>query len=625
MKRALLIGAEELDPEHAFRPGPSLSAMQSLLEDLGGWTISRLDDRAASRDGMLAALDQLARDVEPEDACLFYFVGHGGVVELMDVPPPLGRRPVFYICAARADEPWSLDGVLDFELSLALGRIDRACGNVTAIIDSCFSARVVRGPVYTIYRSPAWVHEVAARGSDRDVDELLSATGHPRIVRLTAASSLRKAYVEDRADGHIARLTRLFTEVVRDAELRLDRLTWDALAHRVRERAIWRLGCEEQWVSLLGPRQRLMFSRDEVELPRTVGFVPREDAPGGWIRAGALQGVHVGDEWGVAELALDDELRPRLLGRFRVTEVDLNRATLEPVSGADTAPPGASATLLRASDGASVIVDGPPEAVAAVTGSAWLVPRPADDAIGVLRVEEGSIELVAPDDAHAPGRFPASEAGLAAAIDRLEDWARARRISTVVHSQRSNPLTSILEVRLGRYETRHGARLPRVLSIGSQIPTLTVGERIFVELSHMSEVAQWFVSVVEIDVAGRPRLLDESEPDGRELLDGETAIIGEHPHRDLQGIELRWPEGVAPDRPRLVTIIVFASRRPIQLGHLVRSPSGERRVPRDVPPRCRAVVRGRLDHPRPRTGPELAHWGATVIRYQLAPSEPEPK
>src|SRR5690606_5090936 len=120
---------------------------------------------------------------------------------------------------------------------------------------------------------------------------------------------------------------------------------------------------------------RLLFSRQEAPPLRTVGFVPDESGDGGWVRAGVLQGVRVGDEWTLTELTLDEQLRPCARARMRVTEVDLNRARLESITaGVDmrAIPPGTSAVLARVAERERVVVDGPPALREAVERSTWL-------------------------------------------------------------------------------------------------------------------------------------------------------------------------------------------------------------------------------------------------------------
>lgn len=620
MKHALLVGVTDEHPEQRFNPEPSLKLMTELLQELGGWTITPVDGPAASREGIFAALARLEQAVGPGDSCLFYFIGHGGIMEIQDLAPPIGGHPVFYIATARPDARWILAAILDIELSLQLARIERVCGDVSVILDCCYSARATRSPVTVLAGAdtPDWLRHAAEQIDERECDALLSPTSDPRIVRLTAASALRTCFPEAQGDEQLGRLTRLLVETVREAQLRVDRLTWDAVAHRVRERAIWSLGCEEQWVSLAGPRQRLLFSPREAPLPWTVGFVPRASERGGWIRAGELQGVRVGDEWGLAELTLDDELRPRERGRMRVVATDLNRAELEAITAHESAPPGTSALLLRARDPATVIVEGPAPLAAAVAGSAWL--EPGLGAAPALRagLRGDGLELREPDDHHAPAEFANDTRGVAAAIERLEDWARSKVLLAVAESRVATPNPPIA-LTLGRYCREAAQQVPRDLPAASTPPTLHVGDRIYLRAQRSNTREEWFVNLVEIDVAGRPMLLDASEPDGRELLPGEAITIGWRAHRSLQGIELTWPAGAPTHQPRLVRVIMLASRRPIQLGHLVHG-SPERQLPRDIPRQTRTGVRGRRSEPRPQTGPELARdWAAAIIPYVLDP------
>ncbi|PRP94310.1 hypothetical protein [Enhygromyxa salina] len=617
MRRALLVGVADDHPKQQFRPGPSLDAIERLLEDLGGWTISRIEGARADRTTILAGLVELEAALKREDSALFYFAGHGGIVEIGDLPPPLGGRPVVYLATVRPGTQWRLEGVLDIELSLALARMDLVCTNVCAILDCCYSARMVRGPVTRLPHAPAWLRDLAAvLPEPGSCDLLLHPTSHPNIVRLAASSSLRTSF-PDRVDGgHLGRLTRLFTEVVREADLQTERITWDAVAHRVREQAIWRLGCEEQWVSLAGPRQRLLFSRAEAPLPRSVGFVPREHGEGGWIRAGALQGVRVGDEWGLADLTLDDDLRPRWRARMRVTAVDLDRATLEPCDGgADfSPPPGVSALLLSAAERELVGVDGPAELREAVERSVRLVS--VDDAAppGSLTVLSSRGAAVEVRGGARSALFPADASGLASAVERMEAWAHARTLIAVAHSKAGSrpPFSLQVDRVLGR-----GVRPQRLDR--SAVVRLHVGDRLRFTIQAGPTPGSWFVTVILIDVAGCPTLLDAAEPDGREILAGDRVTLGVHPHRDQQGIELRWPAGVAADHSRPATVIVLASRRPICLGHLVNATPAAG-IPRDVPRRPRKRTRGHAPQPRARTGPELSpDWAAVMFRHELDP------
>lgn len=619
MRHALLVGVADEDPQQVFRPGPSLDAIAGLLRDLGGWTITRIEGREADRDTILTALENLAAAVEPDDCVLLYCIGHGGVVHIHDLPPPLGGRSVFYLASFRPGAR-RFEGVLDIELSLVLARVDRICGNVTVLIDSCYSARMVRGPAWDCHESPPWLRELASRLPDpSDCDALLHPSSHPSIVRLAGSSSLRMSYADRRDDGHLGRLTSLVCELVREAKLRIDHLTWDTLSHRVREQAIWRLGCEEQWVSLAGPRSRLLFSTREAPPARTVGFVPRESGEGGWIRAGALQGVQIGDEWTLTELTLDEHLQPRPRARLRVTGVDLNRALLEPIASDPSArsiAPGTSAWLAGAAMREAVVVDGPAMLREAVERSAWLrVADKPEIGFASIRSDDDAVEVTPMRDEFAGARFAAEPHGLASAIERIEDWACARRLLDIAGARSgtepSGPLTLLVERERGP-----GLHVER-LSL-DQRHHLWAGDRVRLTVRCADTRDGWFVSPILIDVAGRPKLIDESEPDGREVVSRDVVTLGDNPHRRQQGVELSWPGDIVADRSRPLTIVVLASRRPIVMGHLVARPRGG--IPSDVPRRPRARARAHLSQPRPRTGPELAtDWTAWVVRLELDP------
>jgi len=661
-KHALLVGVADEHPEQRFRPEPSLVTMESLLRELGGWTLTILSGSDASRQGLLAALAEIERRVGPGDAVLFYFAGHGGVVDIRDLPPPLGQRHVFYLATARDRREWSFEAVLDVELSSQLARIDEKCGNVSAILDCCYSARVVRGPVWTLDESPDWLRRasglLAARGethraaslgpsagfvpktcsgattaalsvlaSDEksgarrraglhdglpgdaraDFDRLLDPVSHPDIIRLSATSSYRMSFPERRQHGHLGRLTDLLAQTVREAGDAVGRLTWDALAHRIRERAIWELRYEEQWVSLAGPRARLLFSTREAPRTWTVGFVPDEDGPGGWLRAGMLQGVEVGDEWGLAALTLDEALRPRSIARMRVSAVELNRAQLEPLDGAATGEIGSSAHLIRANRRSRVELDGPSEALrTAIERSAWLARAEADEdptTFARVRAKSGSLELHSCDPQVLASRFRADDEGARAALALLEDWARARALLAVVERQPgSNSLPFRVRVRV------HGAGAQRWHEPGS---ACEIGERVVVELVREVDREEWFVSVILVDVAGRPHLLDPSEPDGRELLGGQRQRIGYDPHRREQGIELHWPNHCPPRTHGCARLVVLGSQRPLQLGHLVPSSGYGLSPPPTIRPR--RARRGRLAEPQARAGPEPTRKSVALV------------
>jgi hypothetical protein len=561
-KRALLVGARDDRPKYKVNPWPSLDVMRGLLEQLGGWTLEILEGLDADRDRMLAALSQLEARVEPQDTVLFYFFGHGGVVRFTDAPDELGLRPVFYVSAARRPTDTRRTGVLDVELSAFLGRMNRTCHNVTAILDCCHAAPIVRGKEIPQERAPSWVHALSAPIA---FDQQETASG---LVRLTATSAFHPAFPRKTATGQLGYLTEGLAAVIREAGFALDRLTWDAVMHRVREHAIQAKGFEEQWVTLSGPRSRLLFSREEAPLPRTVGFVASPDPHHGWLRAGLLQGVNVGDEWGAMALTLGAQKQPQILARMRVTECDLNRAAVEMLDRTDALPlaSGSSALLQRATVRFPVTLDASAENLrqALKTSPLLRVDSPDEPALASVRATASGLVLRRETD----GLEACPLCDEAQALSVLEDWGRSQLLVDVVKHCLWPATRRPVDLAWGSCEGERDLMLPPA---GAE---LQEGQQVFFALSHAGLTPEaWYVCAIELDVAGRPILLNETEPDGLEIQPRQTIYLGRLHHKHRAGFQLRWPEQIPRDRSRLVTVLFLMSLRPLELGHLVQTPA----------------------------------------------------
>ncbi len=578
MKRALLVGVTNEEPDHPLQPGPSIAAMTALLEDLGGWSITQHMGPEASRESVLRTLEEWTQACGPNDTCLFYFFGHGGVVRFRALSGPFGTRPVFYLATSRPHRPSTFMGLLDVELSSALSGLDRICGNVTAILDCCHAASVVRESEIPTIDPPAWLSELAAGENDRD--HLLAAEGHPRIVRLAAASSLRHAYPRRHANGNLGMLTGAFIDVLRGGDFRCDSMTWDAVAHRVREQVSQEHGTEDQRVVLAGPRQRLVFSRRAVELPRSACFVPSAERGHGWLRVGILQGVEVGDRWGVADLLLNEELEPTMVAEVEVRRVQLDRSEGVLVSNADVdIAVGSSAFLRRSEERYPVCVEATPSVVQMASRSGLLRVSRASEAEVTVRIHNATptsraISLFDRDGEEIYRTAELGQVGAAEMVALLEDRARAQRLleSLETHApsmQRDAPLGWKWERCHddGRFIEILGARSPE-----SQ-PRLHVGDHVRIQVSHHGDLPpRWFVCAIDIGAAGRPSLINVREPEGVEVIPSEVVYIADRGHRRRCGIQVRWPEGVPRCQPRAATLLLLASRRPIALGHVVCTP-----------------------------------------------------
>lgn len=616
-KRALIVGARDERPKQEVDPTPSLATMRLLLDELGGWTVEILTGDDADRPGILAAVEGLVAAVEPGDEVLFYYFGHGGVVQFRRAPAWIGARPVFYLCASRPRDSSEMTGVLDVELSAALARIDEAGARVSAVLDCCHSAQIVRGDIRTV-EAPSWLASEDPTGGRASRPH-----SHPRIVRLTGTSSLNYAYASrGRGGAALGYLTEAFADVLREAGPDRDRLTWDALAHRVRECAIQRRRCEGQWVTFAGPRERLVFRSAHAELPRSVGFVRgREGETGGWLRAGLIQGVEVGQVWGLGELLLDDQLRPRLRARVRVIEVDLNRARVEPVepgASLEHMPDGTSALVLDAQSARRrVALRGPDALREAIAASAWLEPADADDpsAWAELDASDGSALRAARRDSKLALRLPADDSVHATSWARelIEDWARAQTLLDVLERAPEALREPPLRIAWGRRVDGRDQPLP---TDGGPVE-LREGDPLYFELAHRGRTPEiWYVSAIEIGVDARAVLLDPAEPEGRAVAPRRTEFFGRRARQIETGRPIVWPEGVARAGALPLRIVFLFSLRPLELGHLVR----------EQPPRWPSKKRRGGPVTR-RTGPDPGRaapkrsdkWGWWVLDAKVRP------
>lgn len=618
-RRALIVGARDQRPKYRVEPWPSIDTMRGLLEELRGWTIEVVEGEAASRVGILDALSRLVASIEPDDAVLFYFFGHGGVVRFTESPAWLGDRPVFYICASRKSDHEEMTGVLDVELSAILTEVDRICGNVSVLLDCCHSAQIVRD---SIRRSspPSWLSAVELPDAYGSLP-----TRDPRIVRLAGTSALEYAYATRAEGGSLGLLTEGFAAVLREADLAVDRLCWDAVAHRVREYAIQARRAEKQWVTLAGPGSRLVFGRERVAVAHSVGFLAGRSGGPGWLRAGMLQGLRVGDEFGIAALTLGSDRQPRIRARVRVVEVELSRARVESLdleNDANLLPDGSSAVLLQARTRQAVVVEGSDLLTQALSDSPLVCSAPSDEhriwarafvddqGLGVrvrLARVDGSTDVAA--------TFSDTHCACAWAIEFLEDWARAE---SLLRALAECPIAADelpVAVSWGRCKGQRDEALP----IDCPDLELCEGDLVYFELTHRGSTPEtWYVSAVEIGVDGRAVLVDPSEPEGRAVASRQSVYLGRRARNFKTGRTLDWPHVVERDRPRAASIVFLMSRRPLELGHIVGAQTEglANRWLEDQPPR----TRGKGADPGWIAPQTSWKWAAAVLRYWVSPA-----
>jgi hypothetical protein len=637
---ALLIGA----PDDRLRGVEG--DLDRMEEALAGhdFTSERLYGAAATRRGVLAALDALASSTAPGDAVVIYYSGHGGeIANNRRANRSRGgdlHEPAFYRCLIPTDirESTATDfrGVLSIELDARVAAIADRSANVTVIVDCCHSEGVFRkgddDPTLTVeppvdpdartYTLGApWLAPIEAlrarlRGAGIDPDSL-APEADPRVVRL-AACGLREIAVErGDARGRAGLFTMHLAAVL--TELRGQTTTWLELGRQVRERVM--RARRRQHPVLKGPGARLLFSLDEAPRGRTLAVVgePRRPKVGG----GAMAGVELDDRLLLAPLA---RTSPAITGA-RVTRVDAASAEITPAVAGDRAaevlaaavalpvhyarPRGhvrlrtspTVAALLRAALPASGIV-AVAEAGAELEAIAEVVER--DDTLRLLAPSGAPLRrplaLRAPVDGHLP-------AVLRYLAETLEVLALSRALAELepspAHALERDRAGWSLRVTGSDGATVEGA--PEAFSQESPLP-LGPGARLVATLRNARGLAEaifgWALSICP---SGHVNILSARHPWGATISADEPYRLGERIGSRSEGLEVTASAVLPPEGPRLGELVLIAADGQADLRSWERTPPRfDRAGLLDRTSATRHAARG--DDPLPGHATKFAVW-----------------
>lgn len=144
-RRAVLVGVNDYRNPLKNLHGPlhDVSALASVLEIRFGFSpadLKRIEDRGATRDRILDALQTLMRTSLPGDIAFFYYSGHGSYVANESSPEEdkTDETIVPHPYPARSD-------IRDKEIGTILEQAARRGVRVTAVFDSCHSGSIARG------------------------------------------------------------------------------------------------------------------------------------------------------------------------------------------------------------------------------------------------------------------------------------------------------------------------------------------------------------------------------------------------------------------------------------------------------------------------------------------------
>lgn len=319
-RRALLIGAPLGDLGGVEE---SIACLGALLE-ARGFTVERLVGPTARRAEIMQALARLRAEVQPGDAVVLYWAGHG--MHAWDPSKPGEVFPVLVTMDAKestADDPRVILGIelAHWLFEIAAAAAHEGVTNVTAILECCHATGLVDDQGLD-----AAGLEAARRTVGADLEARRRSTPvalEQQLVRVGASGTFSRAY----GDGNrtVGAVTKTLVELL-DAH---PHEPWRALVHRLRARIHARQPQQQPGVE--GRRDRIPFTTLERSLP--TGAVPCiRDGVGRWCcELGELLGARGG-----ALHRLTDDLDAPGGGLARMDEGCGWLVPLEP----DTAAPG---------------------------------------------------------------------------------------------------------------------------------------------------------------------------------------------------------------------------------------------------------------------------------------------
>lgn len=549
MGKALLIGA----PLGALKgTTKDLELMTEVLE-ARAFECQVLTGSDATREGIMNALDSFFHHLIPDEACVFYYTGHGTLL-----PHPL-RGPLFPSLVPmdfEASGPGDFRGILDIEMSSFFVELGQKTADITGIWDTCHAAGMTRRDHFQTkyYASEAGdyglrEHFASLKPLNTQVLQGRAITG----VRIFATTEDSQA-TEYRSSRHGH--TSLFTEKL-----------CMQLSHAGNANLSWRqlmTGLSSQVHRLLpgqhpcafGNLSRRPFENADAEKARTFSCylkAPLFERP--IIQASGLQGIAKGDRF-----LLHDSYKETVLGEVEVTDVRGNEAQTAVIQQFKPLRMGMTARLReQPSKRLQVMVkDLDPQAFKVIHESPLLDDDLSDPSLAEVIVEkQGAVYKVTDSEGLllAPTTQNAPEAK-----HHLEVLARHRNLVLMENL----PQQSEIPCELVWGQMVHGTK--RALPMHGA--SLCVGDFIYLDLYNTETMTYFHLFAVNMD--RQIASLIPSYPMGLPLRVGERRTLGLHPRTQQPGWELTWtPAGhLDPHQGHGESLFAIFINQPHDLSHL---------------------------------------------------------
>lgn len=581
-KRALLIGG----PFGGLRgPLNDVASIENVLSGQG-FGIDTCCGKDATRDGIRAAWRDLLLKITDQDVVVIYYSGHGGLVESQqgdgaesqetEQGQPLRYQFIVPIDYDRTNVG-DFRGLLDIEISHLLRNTTEKTKNVTIILDCCHAGRMSRDPSHNNQAFAKNLPEVQHHDISKHITSLRAAgllqgqtflEGNPNVVRIAAAAATETAWEYLVGGQWKGAMTEALALAMHEADGR--EVSWRTTLFRVCQ--LVNVEFPEQHPQAEGPETRLHFSLKEL----SSGALPLTQKNGvAIIQAGRVAGVREGNLYAVMPHASERPDDNTKLADAKVTHLNgfQARAELTFRTTANSIPnEGALAFLLQEAlyKWPAVLSEDLQQLKDAIERSKYLRCCDADEDITPLvefRQAEGFILCTRHRVEIASRRVDNQTSWRMAFNDVIvnaEKLARAQHL-LALRGENQELLNHSIETTFGIVEQGQAGRTIR--TDGSDY--VTEGDLVYVSLKNTGDRTV-YVSVFDINVAGRISLLSKSSPMGLELpASGSYTLGNDQFGLGLRGLETFWPESVPKAKSIDERLILVLSSSPVDLRNLV--------------------------------------------------------
>ncbi|OMP86933.1 Metacaspase-1 [Diplodia seriata] len=554
-------------------PINDLEAVEELLQG-HGFEIMQLRGNDATRTNILQSWHDLIDGLNEHDVAVVYYSGHGGVIE--GVPSTNANAPDRYQFLVPMDydtDPTKdFRGILDVEISMLVGKMTEKTKNVTIILDCCYSGRMARDPRHGKHAVPKSIPRTRVRDLTEHISRLqgcgelslrglASVEGNQDAVRVVAAadSELAWEYVDSRSK-RVGALTQAIVPALDEAlaaypinavasggqEL-YAAVSWENMLLRVCQ--LVNAEFPEQHPQVEGPHRRIVFSR---KVKRSHALLVTNEGDELIMQAGMVAGIRKNDMYVLMPLNYQHIVRGQELGEARVTSVTGFKAVIRRPSPHFRLPDGGALAYIKK----QAVLQWPVEIPTEIQNNDYVLDSPfirpaleSDSGMVIAHIvkEDSSVSLFSSAGRVKLGSFDFSsedelQYSVQDAVDKTELLARAEYLLALKPSG-DESLAHCLECTVS-VASREQSSIDF-----DGTGRLETGDRAIITIHNPSDT-QIFVSVFDVNVAGRIAHLSKSSPTGVRLSARERYTLGQMQHNTYVGPEETTRKGLGMSWPK---------------------------------------------------------------------------